>query len=107
VARSLAVFEETFTELLDSARRHDRQVGQVVMGSGLALSAGIVAWLLRGGALAASLFSILPAWVSFDPIPILIAQRAPARPRPGNDSSEAAVARVLRSDVRHPSSGRS
>jgi hypothetical protein len=107
VVRSLAVFEETFTELLDSARRHDRQVGQVVMGSGLALSAGIVAWLLRGGALAASLFSILPAWVSFDPIPILVGQRARSLPTPKNDSSEAAVARVLRSDIRHPSAGRS
>jgi outer membrane lipoprotein-sorting protein len=107
VARSLAVFDETFADMLDSTRRHDRQVGQVVMGSGLALSAGIVAWLLRGGALAASLFSVLPAWVSFDPIPILVAQRGPTRPRAKNDASEAAVARVLRADIRRPPSARS
>jgi hypothetical protein len=104
VSRSLAVFDETFSELLDGVRRGDRQVGQVVVGSSIAVSAGIVAWLLRGGALAASLFSVLPAWMTFDPVPILVGRRdlrAPTPPTPDDDSSETAVARVLRPGTRH------
>jgi hypothetical protein len=104
VSRSLAVFDETFDEFLDGVRRGDRQVGQAVVGSSIAFSAGIVAWLLRGGALAASLFSVLPAWMSFDPVPILVGRRGgpvPTPARPSDDSSEAAVARVLRPGTRH------
>jgi hypothetical protein len=75
-----------------------------MVGSSVVFSAGIVAWLLRGGALAASLFSVLPAWMSFDPVPILAGRpdsRAPTPPPPSDDSSEAAVARVLRPGTRH------
>ena len=32
---------------------------------------GYVVWLLRGGSLAASVFSAIPAWCSFDPLPIV------------------------------------
>ena len=39
--------------------------------TGLALSAGFVAWMVRGGALVASLMASLPAWRHFDPIPVL------------------------------------
>lgn len=35
------------------------------------LSVGYVIWLLRGGTLLASMVSALPAWVAFDPLPIL------------------------------------
>ena len=35
------------------------------------LSAGYLAWCLRGGALIASALSSLPAWRSFDPLPVL------------------------------------
>ncbi len=35
------------------------------------LSVGYVIWLLRGGSLVASLLASLPAWSSFDPLPIL------------------------------------
>lgn len=35
------------------------------------LSVGYVLWLLRGGALIASLLSSLPAWRLVDPLPVL------------------------------------
>ena len=35
------------------------------------LTVGYVIWLIRGGTLLASLISSLPAWCSFDPLPVL------------------------------------
>jgi hypothetical protein len=52
-----------------------RLMVQAAAGSSIALSAGFVSWLLRSGALAAALTSALPAWSTFDPIPVLLARR--------------------------------
>jgi hypothetical protein len=109
-SQSLSVFDESFDELLDGVRRTDREVAQVVVGSSMAVGAGVVAWLLRGGALAASLLSVLPAWASFDPVPILVRRREKrkaATPTPPEDSNEMAVNRVLRPDTPPPRSSRS
>jgi hypothetical protein len=43
----------------------------LMKGTGLTLSAGFVAWMVRGGALVAGLMASLPAWRHFDPVPIL------------------------------------
>ncbi|MBT8443891.1 MAG: tandem-95 repeat protein, partial [Gammaproteobacteria bacterium] len=48
---------------------------QVTTGSSLLLSAGILTWILRGGALASALLSTLPVWQGFDPLPILMARK--------------------------------
>jgi hypothetical protein len=68
-------------EVLEIARRHagDSEpagryahlIAMVSQGSGLILTAGFVSWLLRNGALAASLAASAPAWRGFDPLPIL------------------------------------
>jgi hypothetical protein len=42
-----------------------------ITSSGITLTAGIVAWALRSGALVTSLMSTMPLWRSFDPLPIL------------------------------------
>jgi len=42
-----------------------------VSSSGVALTAGVVAWVLRGGALMTSLISTIPLWKGYDPLPIL------------------------------------
>ena len=42
-----------------------------VSSSGVALSAGVVAWVLRSGALMTSLMSTIPLWKGYDPLPIL------------------------------------
>ena len=48
---------------------------EIVLGTttvvSTALSVGYVVWLVRGGSLVASLAASLPAWTSFDPLPIL------------------------------------
>jgi len=96
-SRSLSVFDETFQDVLDGVRHTNRAVSEIMVGSSVAVGAGIIAWLLRGGALAASLLSALPAWSSFDPVPILARRSDKREPTaPSEDSSEAAVRRVLR-----------
>jgi uncharacterized delta-60 repeat protein/CSLREA domain-containing protein len=105
LGRSLAVFSDVMADLEDGTEQADRTVAEVVVGSGIAFSAGAVAWLLRAGALGASLFAAMPAWSSFDPIPI-IRRRRPGRddattPQPIDDAAEAALARVLRPGARH------
>jgi hypothetical protein len=35
------------------------------------LSAGVVAWLMRSGALLSSLLSNIPLWKGYDPLPVL------------------------------------
>ena len=50
-----------------------------------AVSVGYVAWLLRGGSLFASLLASLPAWVSFDPLPILQSFKASEKAEEGQE----------------------
>jgi hypothetical protein len=45
--------------------------GRVASFSGIALSAGFLAWILRGGSLLASFLVSMPAWRHFDPLPVL------------------------------------
>ena len=42
-----------------------------IESSGVVLSAGVVAWLLRSGALLSSLLSNIPLWKGYDPLPVL------------------------------------
>ncbi|MFW2372994.1 MAG: cadherin-like domain-containing protein, partial [Gammaproteobacteria bacterium] len=42
-----------------------------VSSSGVALTAGAVAWVLRSGALMTSLMAVMPVWRGYDPLPIL------------------------------------
>ena len=48
---------------------------QLVLGTttaaATALSVGYIVWLVRGGSLFASLLASIPAWSSFDPLPVL------------------------------------
>jgi hypothetical protein len=57
---------------IDGEELSDEQlVVQYVSTGGVGLVAGMVAYALRGGALAASLLGTMPAWKAFDPLPIL------------------------------------
>jgi len=53
-------------------REHQaRLLGRVASFSGMALSVGFVAWILRSGSLLASFLISMPAWRHFDPLPVL------------------------------------
>ena len=43
----------------------------VIATSSISLTAGIVAWALRSGALVASMMSSIPLWKGYDPLPII------------------------------------
>ena len=54
------------------------------VGGGLIVSASVLWWATRAGGLLAAMMASVPAWRSFDPLPIL------ARTRPGRDAGAAA-----------------
>ena len=69
---------EHLTRLADNLERamQEREqqahlLGRVASFSGVALSVGFVAWILRGGALLTSFLVSMPAWRHFDPLPVL------------------------------------
>lgn len=77
---------ELFWEALDTMKRQMSGLDgseqaqaafmtQIAAGTGIVLSAGYVSWILRGGALAAMLFSSMPTWAGFDPLPLLAARK--------------------------------
>jgi hypothetical protein len=59
----------------ESIDQKNEELLQFMIGAGtftsISLSAGFIAWLLRTGTLAATLFTTAPLWRSFDPIPVL------------------------------------
>ncbi|MDH3320140.1 MAG: hypothetical protein OEO84_10685, partial [Betaproteobacteria bacterium] len=57
-------------ELADQGEVEQWVAGSAAVG-GFALSVGYVLWLLRGGALLASLLTSLPVWRLIDPLPVL------------------------------------
>jgi len=71
-------WKEEVNEVIDemqSQSEQDLQIGTVTMSSTLVVagifSAGYITWMLQSGALFASMLSSIPAWASFDPLPIL------------------------------------
>jgi len=84
-----------WTQRLDRMRdevrameRADRAaVGSAVVTAS-AFSYGYVLWLLRGGLLLTSLLSTLPAWHSFDPLPVLNSSRRRRCQEEGSDPLE-------------------
>ena len=66
---------DTLQEDMQQNVRSQEFIHKLVVGTTAAgvtgLTVGYVAWLIRGGTLLASMISSLPAWVAFDPLPIL------------------------------------
>jgi hypothetical protein len=75
VGHKLAEHLTRLADNLDRAMQEREQqahlLGRVATFSGIALSAGFVAWILRGGSLLASFLVSMPAWRHFDPLPVL------------------------------------
>ena len=70
-SQELNRFSENLEETMNDQVEERSLFVNMIKSTGLALSAGIVAWLVRGGALLAWFMASLPAWRNFDPVPIL------------------------------------
>ncbi|MCP3869100.1 MAG: hypothetical protein GY703_13555, partial [Gammaproteobacteria bacterium] len=70
------------------------QVDSIVVGSGVftstSLSVGYAVWLIRGGALASTVLSSLPAWQFLDPLPVL------ARVESGKDKDDESLESIIK-----------
>ena len=88
--KSVNLNQEALWQALDNMKREMRDLGEdggdtaavitkVAAGTSLALSAGFISWVLRGGALASTLLSTMPMWKGFDPLPLLAARRSKRR----------------------------
>ncbi|QDW36464.1 filamentous hemagglutinin N-terminal domain-containing protein [Bradyrhizobium sp. KBS0727] len=73
-----ALFEALDREISDVRNSAiNTRAAQVTLlaGSSLALTAGFVGWLLRGGALVSALLSSMPLWRGFDPLVVVLRPR--------------------------------
>ena len=63
----LEELDDNYTE----SQTHEMIMANVVRGATWSLSAGFVAWILRGGTLLAAAMSSIPIWKGLDPLPII------------------------------------
>jgi hypothetical protein len=70
--RSLGIVEEDLRRATDMSESNLKFAVGVTNLGGVSLTAGVIAWLLRSGALLASLAATLPAWRHFDPLPVVL-----------------------------------
>ncbi len=69
--QQLDALAERLQDTVQQDQIDSKIISGVTTGTGLTLSAGYVAWMLRGTSLLTSLMASLPAWGNFDPLPIL------------------------------------
>ena len=83
--------EKQFAEMKYSKAALSAAVAtKVVAGTSIAVTAGLAAWLLRGGALLSALMSSMPLWRQFDPLAIVL------RPRRRGDKDDEISSHVER-----------
>lgn len=65
----------SFRDDLNSHRESTTLMENIVVGTTTAVSGGLtvgyVIWLIRGGSLLATMMSVMPTWISFDPLPVM------------------------------------
>jgi hypothetical protein len=67
----LDTLQEDMMQEVQSEEFLQKLVVGTTAASVVGLTVGYVAWLIRGGTLLASMISAFPAWVAFDPLPVL------------------------------------
>ena len=88
LARSL----DQMRDSVKSAEEAEHRIVGSSVAVGASFSVGYVIWLLRGGVLATSLLSSLPAWRFVDPLPVLARMRQGSDDDDSDDSLESLVA---------------
>ena len=75
IVKELNTMTEALQRALDERREQATLTATAASGVSVVLSAGYLAWLLRGGWLLASLLATMPTWHHFDPLPVVRAAR--------------------------------
>jgi len=65
------IFEDDFNDTEESRKERTQLINNATLGASFSAAAGMVAWLIRGGALAASVMASTPVWVSLDPVRVI------------------------------------
>lgn len=72
IVKELDAMTESLEEAMQGQQDEETLVAVTAAGVSIVLSTGYVVWALRGGWLLASLLATMPAWRSFDPLPVLV-----------------------------------
>ena len=76
----------------------------IISLGGLSVTSGLIAWLLRGGSLAASFISAMPLWKGVDPLPVLTKNKRDEEDDDDDATSISAdkrVERLIKGDSSH------
>jgi len=114
LAERLTRLADDLDRVMQERENQTRLFGRVTTLSGMALSAGFVAWILRSGSLLASFLVSMPAWRHFDPLPVLGLGGQDRRKRDRKAREEQAretkefrgLDRVLKSSAKQQETGR-
>ncbi|OQW33307.1 MAG: hypothetical protein A4E20_01710 [Nitrospira sp. SG-bin2] len=108
LAERLTKMADDLDREIEERERQTHLIGRLTLLTGMVLSAGFLAWIIRGGALVTSFLVSMPAWRRFDPLPILKANNRDRRKRDHEVQAEheqeakqfRGIDRVLKSSVR-------
>ncbi|MDH3947881.1 MAG: hypothetical protein OEU74_02865, partial [Gammaproteobacteria bacterium] len=100
--------EDLRNRINDSAENDDiigTKFSDILISIGsLSVTTGLIAWLLRGGTLAASFVTAMPLWKGMDPLPVLT-KREHDEEDEDNDSTEVSadkrVERMMKGESAH------
>lgn len=67
----LNTFRDSLNEHHESAVTFENIVVGTTTAVTGSLTVGYVIWLIRGGSLLATMMSVMPTWMSFDPLPVM------------------------------------
>lgn len=81
LAERLSKMADDLDREMEERERQTHLIGRLTLLTGMVLSAGFLAWIIRGGALVTSFLVSMPAWRRFDPLPILKANNRDRRKR--------------------------
>jgi hypothetical protein len=71
LAERLTKMADDLDREIEEREHQTHLIGRLTLLTGMVLSAGFLAWIMRGGALVTSFLVSMPAWRRFDPLPIL------------------------------------
>ncbi len=103
---AIQTMSDTFQDAMQDTEKRQRLVIRAAQGAGVSITLGLILWVLRFSSLIACALGSLPAWRSYDPLPVLDLskkEREAHRQRMcqahSEEQSEMGLARVLDPEI--------